>query len=84
MNICPFKKFKNIFGLPNQGLHKYRFLNTPIIDYVFSIIGSFLLTYYTKIPADLTTIFVFSLGIISHILFGVNTNSIKYLGFNCK
>ena len=29
MELC---KYKNIFGLPNEGIHSYRFLNLAIIN----------------------------------------------------
>lgn len=83
MNTCPFKKYSNIFGVPNTGVHSYRFLGTAVVDYVFTILLAFLLTWITDIPLVLTTIFSFIIGIIFHILFGVNTNTLKYLGINC-
>ena len=41
------------------------------------------LTYMTKIPLVLTTIGILILGIIMHYLFGVETNTLKYLGITC-
>ena len=84
MNYCPFKIYKNIFGMPNTGAHSYRFLDTAIVDYISTIVGAILLTLITKIPLDITTIFLFGLGILLHILFGVKTHSTKYLGFLCN
>ena len=83
MNICPFKKYSNIFGVPNTGVHSYRFLGTAVVDYILTILLALLLTWITDIPIVLTTIFSFIIGIIFHILFGVKTNTLKYLGINC-
>lgn len=83
MPLCPFKNYKNIFGEPNKKIHSYRFMNVAIIDYGMSILFAIFLTYFTKVPLVLTTIGVLILGIILHMLFGVNTNSVKYLGLVC-
>tara|TARA_B100001248_G_C27396502_1_gene465925 strand:- start:4418 stop:4675 length:258 start_codon:yes stop_codon:yes gene_type:complete len=84
MNICPFSKYKNILGIIEKGVHKYRFLNTAIIDYILTIITACITTYFSNIPLVLTTIMWLILGIILHILFGVQTNTLKYLGIICK
>ena len=80
----PFKKYKDIFGKPGTGIHKYRFLGTSISDYVLTIFLAVAISYFTKIPLVLTTILAFILGIILHIIFGVETNSTRYLGFKLK
>ena len=81
--MCIFSKYKNIFGEAGKGVHQYRFLNTPLVDYLLTILGAILLTYLTDIPLVLTTIGLLVLGLILHYLFGVNTNSLKYLGITC-
>ena len=83
-NYCPFNKYKYIFGKPNEGIHKYRFLNSAIIDYILTIFISIITTYFTNKPLVLTTIFWFLLGILLHILFGVDTQVIKYIGISCN
>ena len=83
MTLCPFSKYKYIFGKPNKGVHSYRFLDTAIIDYVFTILLSIFTTFVTQIPLVLTTIFWFIVGIIAHLIFGLETNTIKYLGIKC-
>lgn len=77
----PLKKYKDIFGKPGEGIHKYRFLGTAISDYLLTILAAVIITYFTKIPLVLTTIFAFVLGILFHIIFGVETNTTRYLGF---
>ena len=77
----PLKKYKDIFGKPGEGIHKYRFLGTAISDYLLTILTAVIITYFTKIPLVLTTILVFVLGIVLHVIFGVETNTTRYLGF---
>ena len=81
--MCIFSEYKNIFGEIGKGVHKYRFLNTALIDYTLTILVAILITYFTDIPLVLTTIGLLVLGIILHYLFGVNTNTLKYLGITC-
>ena len=84
MNICPFKKFKYIFGIPKTGVHSYRILDCAIFDYILTILLAIITTLVTKIPFVLTTILMFIVGIICHILFGVETNTIRFLNINCE
>ena len=66
--LCIFSNYKNALGKPNEGLHKYRFLNTAMVDYIMTIIGAIATTAIFKIPLVLTTIGWFVLSIIIHIL----------------
>ncbi len=84
MTFCPFSQYSNIFGKPNTGVHSIKFMNVAVFDYTLTIILAFFITYITNIPVELTTIFSFILGIISHILFGVKTNTTKFLHIDCK
>ncbi len=84
LNICPFNEYKNILGVATKGVHKYRFLDTAIVDYILTIIISCITTYFSKIPLVLTTFIWLSLGIVLHTLFGIETNTIKYLGLLCN
>jgi len=79
MNICIFSDYRDIFGKPNTGVHQYRIMNVAMVDYIMTIIGAFILSYLTYIPVEITTIFLFSSGIILHILFGVETNTSKFI-----
>lgn len=84
MNYCPFKKFKNILGEPNKGIHKYKILNTSMVDYFLTLILAFIISYFTNFPLVLSTIFSFILGIILHLLFGVETHVLKYFNIKCS
>ena len=43
---CLFSKYKNILGVPGKGVHKYQFLDTAIVDYIFTILGAIITTYF--------------------------------------
>ena len=83
MNTCPFSKFRDIFGVPGQGVHALKFRGTSLVDYFLTIVLAFLITALTGWPLVLTTIGVFILGIVLHMLFGVNTVSVKALNLSC-
>lgn len=74
-----FNEYKNILGSPGTGVHQYKFKGTSIVDYFLTIIGAFIITYYTNIPLVLTTIGLFILGILFHYLFGLETQVIKFI-----
>lgn len=82
---CPFKELKNLFGVEKKGIHKYRFTeDTALLDYFITIIGCLIISHFTKIPLVLITIIVLLLGILIHLLFGVQTNTLTYLGIQCN
>ena len=86
MTFCAFSNYKNILGLPNKGIHKFRFLDTAIVDYTGTILIAIIITYISKnkIPLVFTTIILFILAEILHMLFGVETNTLKFLGIKCN
>ena len=82
--MCIFKKYKNVLGVPKEGVHKLRFLDTALNDYIGTILLAIMQTFFTKIPLVLSTIMLFIVGEILHYLFGVETNTLKYLNISCK
>jgi hypothetical protein len=80
---CPFKKYSGIFGNSGEGIHSYRLLDVALVDYIGTIFLALILSRITKIPLVLSTIFMFVLGIVLHMLFGVKTSAVKYLGIGC-
>ena len=84
MSYCPLNKFKNVLGIPKRGVHSYRILNTAVVDYIFTLIAAFITSYATTIPLVLTTIGWFILGLALHILFGVQTSTLTFLGVKCN
>ena len=76
--------YKDIFGKIGEGVHEYKVLDTAVVDYVCTILLACLATYITSVPLVLTTIGCFILGIVCHMLFAVNTNTMRYFGLTCE
>ena len=76
---CPFKNFSEIFGIPNEGVHSYRFMNLAIVDVLSTIIGAFIIARIFNWNFFLTLLVIFILGIILHRLFCVNTTINKFI-----
>ena len=81
--MCIFKEYSNIFGEPGVGIHSHRFFNVSIIDHALTILFAMFITYFSKIPLELTIPICYVLGIICHYLFGVSTNTLRYFNINC-
>jgi hypothetical protein len=82
--ICIFKKYKNLLGVPKKGIHRFRIDNVAIVDYLLTLLVSFITSYITNIPVVITTVIWFLLGIFLHVIFGVTTSTTKYLNIGCK
>ena len=79
MDFGIFSEYRDVLGKPKEGVHKYRFMNVALVDYLLTIISAFLIGYLTAIPVEIVTIVLFSSGVILHLLFDVNTNTTKFL-----
>lgn len=72
-----FCKYKNIFGMPNTGLHAIRIFDFAIIDIILSIL---LYNYLNKYLNKYLNIYIFIFCIILiHRLFCVNTTLNKLI-----
>ena len=76
MKLC---QFKDIFGVPGQGVHRWRFGDAAATDYFLTILGAWLLNRWTGVPVVLTTILLFVAGILLHWLFCVPTGAVRFL-----
>jgi hypothetical protein len=72
-------KYKDIFGEPGKGPHKYRFMNIAIIDVAFTIIVAYIIYRFTLWNFWITLAVAFVLGIFFHRLFCVRTTIDKLL-----
>jgi len=81
MELC---KYKNALGIPNKGIHSYRFLGVAIADVIMTLLGGLLISYLFNYSFLYTTITLFVLGIILHRLFCVRTTIDKLLFPNIK
>lgn len=75
-NLC---KYKDIFGKPNTGIHKYRIFNIAVLDVLVVIIFSYIISWIFRFPFLYTLGFMFILGIITHRIFCVRTTVDKLL-----
>jgi hypothetical protein len=66
-------KYKDIFGIPKKGVHRYRLFGLAIVDVVFTILGAFLFSYLFRFPFWYCLGFLFLSGIVLHRLFCVRT-----------
>ena len=81
-----FCKFKNIFGKPGEGIHKYRIFNIAIVDVVATVILGYIihiinqkLKIFPKIKFWYILVALFILSIVAHRLFCVRTTIDKLL-----
>jgi hypothetical protein len=72
-------KYKNFFGEPNKGVHKYRLFNIAIVDLVLTILVAYLISLYFKNSFKYVLLFMFLLGILFHRIFCVRTTIDKIL-----
>jgi uncharacterized membrane protein YdbT with pleckstrin-like domain len=72
-------QYKNILGIPNEGIHKYRLFNIAIMDVIMTIIGALIISYIFSFNFWIVLIVLFLLGIIAHRIFCVKTTVDKAL-----
>ena len=76
LGLC---KYTNIFGVPKQGVHRYRIYDIAIVDVVATIVVALLLGYVMKWNIAITICAMFLLGIVMHRMFCVRTTLDKWL-----
>jgi hypothetical protein len=81
--LSPLLSYRSLLGDPYEGVHRFRFLDTAAVDYVATLVAAILTSYSTDIPLVLSTIGWFVGSIVLHMLFGVDTESTRYLGLTC-
>lgn len=84
MSVCPFAKYKHIFGVEKQGIHRFRLFDIAIVDVLGTILIAWLISHYSRRPLWIVALCLFVLGIILHRLFCVNTTLNKIIfGNHC-
>ena len=76
MNLC---KHKDFFGKPKEGLHSYRIFDLAIIDIIFTILGAYIISYFSKQNFYITLAILFLIGIVLHRIFCVKTTLDKII-----
>lgn len=74
-----FCRYKNLFGVPKQGVHSIRIWDIAVMDVLQTILGAFLISYFTGVNVWLTLLTLFILGIFLHKLFCVETTVGKWV-----
>ncbi len=77
MSLC---QYKDIFGKPDEGIHKYRFLGLASADLIGFVLLVFLITSYYKTGILETTISLAILTVFIHYIFCVPTKLNRILG----
>jgi hypothetical protein len=80
----PFCKYKDIFGKPSEGAHKYRLFDIAVIDVAFTILGAYLISYFSGYIFWKVLAILFLSGIFIHRLFCVRTTVDKIVFPNTK
>jgi hypothetical protein len=77
--MVDFCHYKNIFGEPGTGIHRYRIRGLAIADVLLTVIAALLFSYLTKLEFWKCVLGGFFLGIVAHRLFCVQTTVDKLL-----
>ena len=76
LSLCPYK---NLFGKPSEGIHKYRFFDIAFFDVIGTIVVSYFIAQYIKQDFKMVLTISILLAIILHRLFCVRTTIDKLL-----
>jgi hypothetical protein len=76
VDLC---KYKDALGKPGKGVHSYRFMGVAIADVIMTLIGAFIISYFSGYSFLMVAAILFILGIILHRLFCVRTTIDKIL-----
>ena len=76
MNLC---KYKNLFGEPGTGIHRFRIFNIGVIDVLSVLLAAFIISKLFNLSLKWTTISLFIIGICVHRLLCVRTTVDKLL-----
>lgn len=78
--MCLLKRYSKIFGEVGKGVHSHKLLGIILVDNALTIMLAALIAYFTKIPFPLVIIATYLASIVIHYLFGVPTQTLRYLG----
>jgi hypothetical protein len=81
--MCIFAQYKDILGVPREGIHDIRVYDFAIVDFVMTFIGACIIAYFFKMNVFFVFLYLFILGEYLHILFCVDTKFLS-ISFNLK
>jgi len=77
MSLC---EYKDIFGIPNEGVHSYRLFNIAIVDVLATVLLAYVIyLYMPKYNFFVILICLFLIGIAFHRIFCVKTTVDKLI-----
>ena len=81
--MCIFAKYKDILGVPREGIHSIRIYDFAIVDFIMTFVGACIIAFFFKINVLITFLYLFILGEYLHILFCVDTKILSIF-YNLK
>ena len=81
MNLC---KYKDVFGKPGEGAHKYRIFDIAIVDTLLTVLLAYVIAYFSGFSLYYVIPGTFFFGIVLHRLFCVRTTVDKLLFPNAQ
>jgi hypothetical protein len=75
----PLCKYKNMFGEPGTGIHKYKVAGISIVDVLVVIVGGIIISYFSGWSIYPVLVVLFVSGIVIHRLFCVRSGIDKLL-----
>ena len=81
--MCIFAQYKDILGVPREGIHATRLYDFAIVDFVMTFVGACIIAYFFKMNVFFVFLYLFILGEYLHILFCVETKFLSIF-FNLK
>ena len=81
--MCIFAQYKDILGVPREGIHATRLYDFAIVDFVMTFVGACIIAYFFKMNVFFVFLYLFILGEYLHILFCVDTKFLSIF-FNLK
>jgi hypothetical protein len=76
MNPC---QYSTLFGIPGEGIHKYRIFNIAIVDLLATFAAAWLFAKIFEANLFISILVFLFLGILAHRIFCVKTTIDKYL-----
>lgn len=76
MNLCAYK---DLFGIPGQGIHERRFAGMALMDWIQTIFGSACIAYLFNISFWKVFLAMVIIGEWLHYIFCVDTPVVKFI-----
>lgn len=82
--ICLLSEYNDIFGKAKKGVHSLRLFGTAVVDLILTVLLAVIIWKYMGIPFVPALVGLLVLGFVLHVLFGVETNAVRWLGLSCR